>query len=375
MSHKSAQRPVYLADGERVELAAAETEPKWQLLFPLGVTKHRADFPTGGITFSADMLGAMVSNWEAEKTERQVNYFHRGATNARDTTPTEQKVASGWIKGLKLSTKAGELGPKAGLYAQIGWTKRAREFIEADELRYLSPEFTLTRLSTRTGKEQGPTLLGAALLNDPFLTELPRVAASDSPQENSMAIDPAKLRKRLKLSETATDDEVNTALEKEEAAPEAPVQLAEMTETVTKLNARVQAVESENAALKLAERKGKVEAFVTRMVKEGRISPAIRENVVKMGEASGLEAISFFEKQTPVVSLTEKGIAGSTESDAGTEVDEAGKKFLALADDIHAKQGGTYQAAHQAAKAQLPKEYALYASRRPTPSKSTRGDA
>src|SRR6187549_2885252 len=108
MNPKPAQRTVYLADGERVELAAADAEPKWLLFFPLGVTKHRADFPKEGITFSEQMLRAMASNWEAEgKPERQVNYFHRGATSARDTTPTEQKVASGWIKGLRLSTKPG----------------------------------------------------------------------------------------------------------------------------------------------------------------------------------------------------------------------------------------------------------------------------
>lgn len=379
---KAKQSVVLLADGQRIELAAAGAEPKWQMLFPLGATKYRADFPREGITFSGVVLKTMVSNWEAEgKPERQVNYFHRGSTSARDTTPKEEKVASGWIEDIKLSEKAGELGvddkgkPKpAGLYAQIRFTPRARAFIDGDEIRYLSPEFTLSRLDPRTGKEQGPTLLGAALLNDPFLTELPRVAASDTPMEGTMAIDGKKLRKRLKLAETATEEEVEAALEKEDAPDEKPVQLAELTDTVTKLSAELQASKAEVAKLNAAQRKSEVEAYVAGLVKAGKVQPAIKENIIKMGEAGGLESIKFFENVKPTISLSEQGITGSTESDTNTEVEEASKKFLALADEIHGK-GGSYQLAYQAAKSQLPKEYKLHSSRRAAPSKSTRGDA
>lgn len=372
---------IWLSDGVRVELAAAGEGPKWHLLFPLGHTFHRDDFGPKGLTFSVDMLQAMAANYEAEgKPERAVNYFHRGATTPGDRTPIEQKVASGWIKAVQLSQKAGELGPTPGLYAQIDWTKRAREYIEAKELGFLSPEFTLDRKSKRTGKEQGPTLLGAALLNDPFLTELPRVAASDAPQENhTMAIDPKKLRARLKLAETATDEEVEAEVEKgpTETDSAESVQLSEtvtkLTESVAALTAKVTAAEKENAALKLADRKGKVEAFVSKMVKEGRVTPAIREDIIKLGEANGLESIKFLEKQQPALNFSEQGINTTETDNAETERDAASKKFLALADELHGKLGGSYRAAHAAAKAQLPKEYALHASR--GTHKQTRGDA
>lgn len=351
----------WLSDGVRVELGAqAGDGPKWHLLFPLGRTLHREDFGAKGLTFSADMLQAMASNYEAEgKPERAVNYFHRGTTLPGDHTPIDQKVASGWISDVAFSAKAGELGPLPGLYAQIAFTPKAKAFIQADELRYLSPEFTLSRLNKRTGKEQGPTLAGAALLNDPFLTELPRVAASDTPMEGTMAIDGKKLRKRLKLAETATEEEVEAALEAEDAPDEKPVQLAELTDTLTKLSAELQASKAEVAKLHATQRKAEVEAYVAGLVKQGKVQPSIKEHVVKMGESGGLDAIKFFEKATPVISLDEKGLPGDDKPEGDKKA--AGAKVQARLAELQAK-GMTALAAMAQTRAELPAEVTLYFS-------------
>lgn len=158
-------------DGLGVAAPGEEKAPKWNQLFVPG-TFHRADFPDGAITFDGAFFARIVENWKREGARPlPVDYFHRGETG--DDLPLEEKLAAGWISDLQVRPD--------GVWGLIGWTERARGHILADELRYLSPTFSTDGLDRSTGQSQGPTLFGAALLNDPFLKELPRVAASASP--------------------------------------------------------------------------------------------------------------------------------------------------------------------------------------------------
>jgi phage I-like protein len=137
--------------------------PKWNKLFPANTTRYRSDFPGGQIDFTPDFLTAMIANWQRVGSPGlPVDYAH-----------DEKGVASGWIEGLELR--------EDGLYAAIRWTDPARAAIQADELRYLSPTFATDGDDSATGLSQGPTLYGAALLNTPFLQDLPRVAATARP--------------------------------------------------------------------------------------------------------------------------------------------------------------------------------------------------
>jgi len=137
--------------------------PKWNKLFPVNTTRYRSDFPGGQIDFTPEFLSAMITNWSRVGSPGlPVDYAH-----------DEKGVASGWIEGLELR--------EDGLYAAIRWTDPARAAIQADELRYLSPTFATDGDDSATGFSQGPTLYGAALLNTPFLQDLPRVAATAFP--------------------------------------------------------------------------------------------------------------------------------------------------------------------------------------------------
>src|SRR5262245_4771986 len=93
-----------LDEGLPVEKPGAE--PKYQKLFPLGVVKHRADFPKGKIDFSADFLGAMAANFKALKSatghELQVNFNHIGGVDVDPRAPVESTVAAGWIRDVEL---------------------------------------------------------------------------------------------------------------------------------------------------------------------------------------------------------------------------------------------------------------------------------
>ena len=359
---------VFLDNLERVNLASEDRGPKWHLVFPMGVVKHRGDFPGGRIEFSRDVLTAMAGNYAAEgKPERAVNYFHRGASSVPGTP--EEKCAAGWISDVRVTD--------AGLETLIAWTERARGFIVADELRYLSPEFLLDGMSKATGKKQGPTLLGAALLNDPFLTELPRVAASENPNPNGEEM--KNIATLLSLAEDATAESIEAAVKaltekvaaheaEKTAAAEATMKLTEesaskavaLTEVqamVTKLTEQVNTLTKERADLAAKDAARDVKGYVDGLVKAGKVTPAIREGVEKLALAHGVDAVKFLEAATPVVQPNvEKGIVGDA-----TAVDpkaDAAKRFNAKRAEYEAK-GMKFADAHNLTRGEMPTEFAL----------------
>jgi phage I-like protein len=333
--------PLRLDEGEPI--AAPGPEPKWQKLFPMGATKFRADFgKEGKLTFTREWCQTLVDNAKAlvAKGHRiQVNYHHLGG-DVDPSTPLENTVAAGWMQDVELRAD--------GPYALIGWTERARKFIEAQELGYLSPEFFLDYTSRDTGKPQGPTLVGAALTNVPFLKELPRVAASDTPQPPAPAegesMDPKKLRKLLKLSENATDAEVEAALlalggsaEKLSLTErEGAVKLKEMQGVVVTLTEKVNALEADKAKMLAEQRGAAVKGFLDELVKVGKVTPAMRPSLEAIALDKGVEAIKFMEQVKPTVSMTETGVpAGDPASTSSTA--DATAKYFALVDAEIAK--------------------------------------
>jgi len=162
-------------------LGAPPAGYKWNKLFPFG-TRHRYDFPDGSMTFDHAFFEAMVRNFAkvaATGAELPVDYYHRG-TSGNDPVRNEDKVAAGWIGQLKISGDGSDQSD--GLWGAFKWNDKAKAHILADELRYLSPTFREDAVDRTTGLEQGPTLFGAALLNDPFLQDLPKVAAAAHPK-------------------------------------------------------------------------------------------------------------------------------------------------------------------------------------------------
>ena len=175
-------------DATALATVKSASGPKWNKLFPSDTTRFRSDFPGGRIDFTPEFLASMVANWQRVGSPGlPVDYSH-----------DEKGLASGWIEALDLRDD--------GLYAAIRWTDAARDAIQADELRYLSPTFAVDGDDSSTGASQGPTLYGAALLNTPFLQDLPRVAASAFPNprpathnasQKGNPMDPTQLAKSI----------------------------------------------------------------------------------------------------------------------------------------------------------------------------------
>jgi len=308
---------------ERLRAFASGTGAKWQMLFPKGVF-HRGDFPGGRVVIDDAYVATLVRNFKKRGAPQlPVDYFHRGGSDV--PVPNEQKVASGWI--LDVEARAD------GLYALISFTAAALARIKADELRHLSPEWSPDALDVATGQRQGPTLLGAGLLNDPFFKEMPRVAASRfgvPPAQPHTPAPAAKEHKSMKnialllaavgLSAEPTEQEVAAVAERLKASAEEKETALKASAAVEplKLNleaeraARValeQKVQSLEASAKAAETETKIVAALASPALLTRVTtPALKEGFRKVAASAGVDAATAMFKDFPeVVKLGELG--------------------------------------------------------------------
>lgn len=340
--------------------AGGEGEAKWNRLIPLGMVGYRADFPGGKIEFTREYLATMLANWEREgRLPKQVNYLHRGDTS-HDDLPLEEKVAAGWMEDFALRDD--------GLWALIKWTKRAKQRIDDDELRYLSPEFHPNGFDRSTGKTQGPTLGGCALLNDPYITNQQRVAAGNTPSPN--AADAAETNMNWKtmligilaLAATASDTDIEAALKKQKedldkAKAESLELTAKLTEATTKIdlankaggdvvqlraanaelhtqlaasNARITAIETEAKTKE-------IDGYITDKVKAGVLIPAMVPGVKAMALSGGLPAVKAIYDVAPV--LNKMGESGITGEQKQLSANDARIKFNAAVAELAKAQG------------------------------------
>lgn len=359
----------------------AETKRHYHKLFPLG-TFHRWDFPKGGLTFDVKFFEAMVANFKKNGRSLPIDYFHRGES-VNDGHPTEDKVAAGWIEDLEIRGD--------GLWMLNTWTARARRHILADELRYLSPTFSENATDRATGKPQGPTLFGAGLLNDPFLQELPRVAASAVPPPAGKSANKGAPQMKdaicglLGLPVETSDEEVTAKLkahmEAKEAAKEAATTevkamsasrdeasraLSAAQATVKAQAAEVKTLSEKLASMETAKRDGEILALQRELVAAGKIVADSQEKVKRYALATSVdEAREFFTSLPTAVQTGETGVAGSATT--GDATAQAQAKLDARIAELRKADGGLkYLDAHRLALAESPElGKALYSSATP----------
>lgn len=294
----------------------------WNKLLVEG-TFFRADFPKG-ITLTRGDLETMVANWKAMGSKAlRFDYHHQGASEA-DGLPRQNKEASGWIEQLELRAD--------GLWGLVKWTAEARDLIRADKYRYLSPEFALNALNRKTGKPQGPTFIAAGLLNDPFLTDLPRVAASAVPTPPAPEATEQHMNKHLLaalaligLTESSTEADVAAKTKQfadEKAKADEALKLSAGVEPLkvqmANLEANVKALSEKNAALELAAKKAAIDGLVSELMNDGkgnaRITASQQESVKTYAATVGVdEARKFYMAGPVVLKLGEQGHGGSTD--------------------------------------------------------------
>lgn len=189
----------------RVLIDAGSPAPGRIQLFPMGEFSARDGRPgtLKGVKakawkLDASLAAALVARWQARATPLVVDYEHQTMHTVENGKPAP---AAGWIESL-------EVAPN-GLYATVKWTDAAREFIRADEYRYISPVFTF---DPETGAVL--ELKSAALTNYPALDGLAAVQAREEdyvPMKKELA---DKLCRLLGLASDVTEDVMLTELKK-----------------------------------------------------------------------------------------------------------------------------------------------------------------
>ena len=180
--------------------------------------------------------------------------------------------AAGWVKSL---IKKGNK-----LLAEIEWTKLGEEKIKDKIYRYFSPEFKFNYRDSETGKVYKDVLFGGGLTNKPFIKRMNPVMLSENintdfceyiqitKKEGNVNMN-KELYKLLKLSETASDDDMMNTIK----------QLIEAGNKVAKLTEALDNMTAENKELK-ENYEEKEEEIKTMREKE----EAVKEDNVKMSE-------------------------------------------------------------------------------------------
>ena len=211
-----------------------------------------------------------------------IDYEHT-TVGGEYATASGAAPASGWITAI--TSRPGE-----GIFATVEWTAKARDMIQSDEYRYLSPV-----LSVRKSDHKVVAVSSAALTNKPAILDMMRVAAKeDSIGDESM--DLKKLRAALAaagitLAEDADDATVLTATEAfVESAVTAKSEPPPLAAVAAKLGLDKDAT-VETIAAKVTElQTGKVDASEYKALKD-RLETI--EATARQREAKGLVALGI----------------------------------------------------------------------------------
>lgn len=187
--------------GQGIDVSGIPSEIK---ILPLGrVHSQRGDFNVDKESFEL-----IRRQFKDRKVDIVIDYEHQ-------TLADVQAPAGGWIKDLYLGIDA--------IMAKVEWTKKAAEYLENKEYRYLSPVVLV-----RKRDQKAMALHSAALTNTPAIDGMFALVNSlnieDIP-EGGNSMDLKELAKALGLPENATEEEVKKAAE---AAGKAAEKLKEL---------------------------------------------------------------------------------------------------------------------------------------------------
>lgn len=252
-----------------------------------------------------------------------------------ETSDKSQAVC--WVKKL---VKKG-----SSLLAEVDWTQFGKDKIKDKSFKYFSPEFKVKYTDNETGNSFNNVLLGGGLTNRPFIKHMSPIMLSESMQDdiNNIATfsefeeekeEDFKMNKKLlealKLSENATQENIDTAIQ---AIIDNNVKLSEKVTGLeddnkaleTQINSLADSkknTDSENvklserlAGIELKLKESEFESIYTVALNEGKMTPAMKD-VFKKQYLANPEATNEIIGCLPkVVSLTEIGSTQSQESE------------------------------------------------------------
>ncbi len=187
---------IFICSGGMVNLDGVPEEIK---ILPLGhVHSQKGDFEVDD-----ESIKLIVEQFKNRNVDLVIDYEHQ-------TLKDVQAPAGGWVEKIYKGTDA--------IMAKVKWTDKAKEYLKNREYRYLSPVVIV-----RKKDRKAAGLHSVALTNTPAIDGMFAVVNSlgtDGMEENEeeTGMDIKELVKLLGLPETATEEEVKSALEAAKAA-------------------------------------------------------------------------------------------------------------------------------------------------------------
>ena len=255
---------------------------------------------TGELNITEDLLSSMVDNFNSNVLGREVSFDWNH----------EAKKASAWLREIRVDD--------GYLIGTMELTKAGKESIESKEYGYFSIEFNQDYEDVETGDTYGPTIMGGALTNRPFISKLKKIEFSLNDERNiklykevnKMGGDierkPAKGnvgddKKDVKLEDLEALEAKNKELSdkiialetesKEEGKEEgkdiklegfinAQKKLMDSMESkITKLEERNKSLEEDNIKTKSAAKVSEIKLFCDRLINDDKHHPAVVETV------------------------------------------------------------------------------------------------
>ncbi|PHS34907.1 MAG: hypothetical protein COA82_06665 [Alkaliphilus sp.] len=309
-----------MKNGHRIIANSIEVKgvPGEVKILPVGnVTSLKGDF-----IVDAESFKQMKDTFEKRGLDVVVDYEHQTLENV-------EAPAGGWIKDIKMEDGA--------IIAKVEWTKKAQEYLENKEYRYLSPV-----VLTRKSDSRAVVLHSVALTNTPAINNMYPIINKDISEEVDLEeykneggneMDSKKIAALLGLQEDATEEQIVEALKEiinkkaegtgeEIVANKTVLGLLGLDET-----SKTEDVTSSIMALKnpagfvpasefdkLKERLDKKdgEELVTRAMKAGKITATQKEWAIEyaLKDPAGFE--KFIEKAPEVVPMGEISFGGKT---------------------------------------------------------------
>jgi len=241
------------------------------------------DTPKGPFNLDDEAETLVIADFDAHKNDMVIDYEHQ-------TLQGVEAPAAGWIK--KLINKGTE-----GIWAELEWTERARQYIANKEYKYVSPVF-LKRISDN----KVVRLINVALTNQPNIDGMVPLINKDSDYrfEDDKKEDVNMWKELLKimgLAETATEQDAIAVVNKLKETKE-PTQIVANKGVLEALGLKEGATEAEvtgtimamkqshgqvgDLATELAQLKARLAEkdagdLVALAMKDGKITPAQKD--------------------------------------------------------------------------------------------------
>jgi hypothetical protein len=248
----------------------------------------------GTLEITDELLNSMVDNFNKNTLGRDVSFDWNH----------EAKKASAWLREVRVESDL--------LIGTVELTKSGKESIESKEYGYFSIEFADDFKDAESGDKYGPTIMGGALTNRPFISKLRKIEFSLSNEDSKLYREVTKMsdeikrepvkevtedKKDVKLEEfdalQAKNKELEDKLTKLEEAKEEKKedtkleefvdaqnkQLQAMEDRITKLTEANLALEEANITTKKAAKVSEIKLFCDKLLNDEHHHPAVVETV------------------------------------------------------------------------------------------------